>query len=437
MNKHEEKKQAKALTMTILTGFAIFATLFGAGNFMFPLILGMVAGKQSLLASLGFVVTAVVLPLMGLVGSFLFEGDYKAFFYRLGVFPGAALIALCMFIIGPGAVLPRIVHLSYEMLHPFTPWMSLFIFSLLFSMITFLLTYQPTRLIDILGRYITPIKLLFVGALITLGFVKGNELLPSSLPNFELFSTAMLEGYGTLDLLGTIFFGSVFLAVIKKNLGAHTQHDVKELTKKGLYASLIGGLILSLGYIGMIFLGAYQGAGLEGLNGAQVLSAVSIRSVGMNFCLLAAIAFIIACLATMIALSTVIADYIKTELTGNKISFISSLVIVLAGVIVFSLLDLSQLMKYSIDAGFILYPVLIMLTLCNVGYKLFDFKPVKVPVAIVFAVTLFAWFGGFQKAHSFLCPLHAPAVSGMVTDENIKDSSFDGEIIDDDGASQA
>lgn len=447
MNKLEEKQQNKSLTMTIVTGFAIFTTLFGAGNFMFPPTLGMVAGQSSLLAALGFVVTAVLLPLTGLVGSFLFDGDYKAFFGRLGRIPGTVLIALCMFIIGPGFVLPRIIHLCYEMLHPFTPWMNLFIFSLVFSCITFLLSYRPTKLIDILGRYITPIKLFFVGALIVLGFLKGKELTPSTLSTAELFGKSMLEGYGTLDLLGTIFFGSVFLSIIRKNLGATDTHDVRQLAKRGLIASLIGGSILAVVYVGMIFLGAYQGAGLEGLNPAQILSAISIRVVGMNGGLFAALAFMVACLATMIALSTVIADYIKTELTGNKLGFIPSLIMILAGGIIFSLLDLKQLMAYSIGAGFILYPVLIALTLCNVGYKLFGFKPVKIPVALVFAITLFSWFGGFQKAKDFLCHEQKSVATEMVAENGIEkevvkngtveDETIEDEIVEDDGASQA
>jgi len=427
MNKQEEKQQTTSLTMTVVTGFAIFTTLFGAGNFMFPPTLGIIAGKQSLIAALGFVVTAVILPLMGLVGSFLFEGDYKAFFYRLGKIPGAGLIALCMFIIGPGFVLPRIIHLCYEMLHPFAPWMNLVVFSLVFSLVTFALSYRPTKLIDILGRYITPIKLFFVGTLILLGFLKGKDLSESVLPTAELLGRSMLEGYGTLDLLGTIFFGSVFLDIFKKNLDDTSALDIKKLAKSGLIASLIGGSILAVVYAGMIFLGAYQGAGLEGLDPAQILSAISIRVVGMNGGLFGAFALMVACLATMIALSTVIGKYIQTELMGNRIDFIPSLVTILAGGIIFSLLDLKQLMAYSIAAGFILYPVLIALTVCNVCYKLFGFKPVKVPVAIVLAITLFSWFGGIEKTKNFFFPSQEPVVEMVVENE----------IIEDDGASQA
>lgn len=75
------------LVLTIVTGFAIFTMLFGAGNFMFPPKLGIIAGQKTLMASISFALTAVLLPMMGLVGVFLFEGNYNAFFNRLAGFP--------------------------------------------------------------------------------------------------------------------------------------------------------------------------------------------------------------------------------------------------------------------------------------------------------------------------------------------------------------
>jgi LIVCS family branched-chain amino acid:cation transporter len=328
------------------------------------------------------------------------------------------------------------------MLHPFIPMMSLLVFALIFSLATFLLAYRPTKLIDILGRYIMPIKLFFVGLLIVLGFVKGSELAVSTMSNADLLGKSMFDGYGTLDLLGTIFFGSVYLNIFKKNLGVRETYDVKELAKKGLIASLVGGSILAVVYTGMIFLGAYQGAGLEGLDQAAILSAISIRVVGIYGGLFGALALMVACLATMIALSTVIADYINTELTRNRLGFIPSLVIILAGGIIFSLLDLKQLMVYSNIAGFILYPVLITLTLCNVCYKIFGFKPVKIPVLIVFLATLFFHFDGVQATKDLLYPDHEYVVTEMVIkdvpeQDIVEDEIVEDEIIEDDGASQA
>lgn len=381
------------LVLTVVTGFAIFTMLFGAGNFMFPPKLGIIAGQKTLMAAIAFALTAVLIPMMGLVGVFLFEGDYNAFFNRLGRGMGSLMIALCMFIIGPGFILPRIVNLCHKMISPFVD-INLLYFSILFASLTFLMSYRPTRLIDVLGYFITPIKLTFVGILIFLGFYKGTELIYTDIPDGELIKQSLLYGYGTLDLLATIFFGSIILDIFRKNLGEQDTKNVKSLIQRGLASSAIGGSLLALIYIGLSFLGAYHGAGLEMLDEGQLLSAISIKIMGSSGAFFGALAIMVACLATMIALSTVIAEYVQKNIAHKSISFIQSLIILLVITVAFSLLGLVKLMQMSLTAAYILYPVLITLTICNMAYKLFGFKPVKTPVFMVLAISTFIGLGG-------------------------------------------
>ena len=299
--------------LTIVTGFSIFTMLFGAGNFMVPPKLGMLAGQKSLLASLGFMITGVVLPIVGLMGSFLFEGDYRTFFFRIGAIPGSILIAACMFITGPGLVLPRILNICFEMLHPFIPSMTLFGYAIFMSLVTFTLAYRPTKLIDILGYFITPIKLSLIAVLIFLGFYFGHDLIHVDISNADLFGKSLLSGYQTLDLLAIVFFGSVILDAFRNNLDAQEAGDMRKLIKRGLMASLVGGCILAPVYVGLTFLGAYHGAGLEGLNEAQILSTISFRIIGTSGGFFAAIALVVACLATMIALQPLLVNTFKKK----------------------------------------------------------------------------------------------------------------------------
>lgn len=404
------------LVLTIAAGFAIFTMFFGAANFMLPPTLGIMAGQNTLIASLAFTLTAVLLPMLGLVGIFLFEGNYNTFFGRLGVIPGNLMIALCMFIIGPGFVLPRIVNLCFEMLSPFIPF-NLFVFSIAFALLTFALSFRPTKLIDILGFFITPIKLTFVGFMIILGLVKGTELIHSDIPIGKLIGESLFYGYGTLDLLAAIFFGSIILEVFRKNLGGEQIKNHKFLIKHGLIAAAIGGSLLALIYIGLSFLGAYYGAGLEGLNEGQILSAISIRVIGNSGAFVGALAIMIACLATMIALSTVIGEYIQHNLAKNKIGFIPSLIIILALTVVLSLLGLTTLMKMSLKMAFILYPVLIALTVCNMAYKLFGFKPIKTPVFVVLLLSTFVGLGGIEFCKQCLERYVQPALQQQQTEK--------------------
>lgn len=387
-------KQASSLTL--IAGFSVFTMLFGAGNFMVPPSVGIFAGQKSLLAASAFMITAVILPLIGLLGMFLFGGDYRAYFNRLGTVMGTVLIALCMFIIGPGLVLPRIVNVCFEMLSPFVPGMSLLVYSILLAMITFFLAYKPSRLLDVLGYVITPIKLTFVAIIILLGLYAGKDVIVSSVTTAEVFGKSLLFGYETLDLLGTLFFGSVIVSVLRKNLGDAVLHDKKTLLRIGAVSSLIGGSLLAVVYVGLMYLGAYHGAGLEGYNQAQILSKISLRVVGPYGGFFGALALMIACLATMIALATVITEYTQREIVRNRLSYVPCLILILISTVILSLLGLQKLMNFSRDLAFILYPVLITLTFCNIAYKMWGVKTVKLPVYAVLLGSLFIKFDGVE-----------------------------------------
>lgn len=381
--------------LVLVTGFAIFTMLFGAGNFMLPPKLGIIAGDRTWLAVSSFIITAVFLPILGLICSFLFQGDYKAFFYRMGEIPGAMTIGLCMLIIGPGLVMPRIVNLCYTMLEPFVPNLSLLVFSILFSILTFALAYKPGRFIDILGYLITPIKLLFVGGLIILGLMSGSPAVTTSISSGKLILESLLYGYNTLDLLGTVFFGSVILESFEKNqIGQKL--SMKTLIKDGIIASCIGALILSIVYFGMSLLGTFHGEGLFMSDEAQTLSAISIRIVGSKGGFIGACALMVACLATMIALSTVVAEYIQKQILRGTVNFPISLILMLIVNIIVAQLGLTSLMEFSAMLTQILYPVLVTLTLCNMAYKIFGFKPVKIPVYSVLLISIFVTVGVYE-----------------------------------------
>ncbi len=164
---------------TVSTGLAIFSMLFGAGNLMYPLQVGMTSGDKIIWGIGCFILTAVILPVMGFVGMILFNGDYQSFFYRLGRPVGSAAIFLCMLVIGPLIAIPRITTLSHTMIAPFlagTPlgtitYFSSCIFALLFLGITFLVTYRENRIMSILGTIISPLLLLSLAIIIIKGLL--------------------------------------------------------------------------------------------------------------------------------------------------------------------------------------------------------------------------------------------------------------------------
>jgi len=378
-------------SLIVTTGLAIFTMLFGAGNLMFPLKVGIESGTKLPFGITGFVLTAVLMPILGLVSSLLFHGDYQAFFNRLGKIPGSLLIFCCMFAIGPMLIMPRIVAFSYEIAKPHLPAnISLLFFSIIFVTGIFIFTYRPSKLITLLGSIIGPFKLGLLAIIIIKGLFSGGQLVQVDTTILQVFLKSLVYGYNTLDLLGTIFFGSVIYSILQSNLAADPTAPTRNILHTAISGALIGASILGIVYVAMSFLGAFHGTDLAACNEGEIFSTVCFRIIGSGGALLTAVAVVLACFSTMIALSAVLSEYISQNLSGNTLTYVQSLLITLGLTLIPANLGLSTILHASMPFIKIIYPVLIALTLCNTAYKLFGFKPVRIPVLITFVGTILA-----------------------------------------------
>ena len=381
----------------VSTGLAIFSMLFGAGNLMYPLQVGMESGSLTMYGMLGFLCTAVLLPIAGLVGMLLFDGEIKSFFHRLGSAAGNILLLTSVLIIGPIIAIPRITTLSHTMMAPFLPTIlqtvtpfSSFLFACLFLGITFLATFRENSIVNILGRVISPLLLMSLMIIIATGFFKASFIVEAQYSALDSFKTNFIRGYETLDLLGAIFFGSIVLTILKHTVGSGL--NPRTLATVGLKSGIIGVSLLGVVYAGMSMLGAYHGHGLEHSNAGELFRAVSFNVLGNYGALLIGTAVLMACLSTSIALSAVVAEYAQEVIFRKRISYVSSLIAVLLASMPLSIFGLSHVLKLT--GGpivYIGYPVIIALTFCNIAYKLWGFKPVKVPVFIAFTVALISY----------------------------------------------
>lgn len=391
----------------VTTGLAIFSMFFGAGNLMFPLQVGVETGTNVGWGIFGFLITAACLPVMGLLSMILFDGDYKAFFYRLGLPTGSMFILLCMIIIGPLIAIPRIVTLSHVMIAPFIPItllqtitpLSSFIFSLIFLGTTFLLTYRENNIVDILGYVISPLLLISLTIIIIKGYLYAGTAAVNTQPISDILWRNITRGYETLDLLGGIFFSSIVLTILRKTVGRQVEYNPRALALIGLKAGTLGVGLLALVYIGMSMLGVYYGQDIDisFVNSGEIFSLVSKRVLGDHGALVIATAVLMACLSTSIALSAVIGEYIQYEISKNTMNYVPSVAIGLLASIPLSTAGLDHVL--TLTGGpitYIGYPVIIVLTICNILYKLFDFKPVKLPVFLTFLVVLVSYLRYFN-----------------------------------------
>ncbi len=387
-------------THIISIALAIFSMLFGAGNLIYPLAVGRDAGPLTFFGMLGFLITSVFLPLAGLIGMILFNGDYKPFFNRLGKIPGALLILASMLIIGPVIAIPRIVTLSHTMIAPFIPLAFLqsintyssFVFGLIFLGITFLAAFRENKIVDILGKFIAPALLISLIVIITQGIFSATTATTAISDAFSLFKTNFIRGYETLDLLGTIFFTSIVITILKNTFG--TEYKPHALAAIGFQAGTIGVALLGFVYIGMSILGAFHGHGLAEAHAGELFRAISFNVLGSGGAAIIGTAVLMACLSTSIALSAVVAEYTQHTIFNDKISYVLALITILLASLPLSTFGLGSVL--ALTAGpivYIGYPILIVLTFCNIGYKLFGFEPVKLPVlaTLIIATITYIW----------------------------------------------
>ncbi len=389
----------KPFSHILTVGLAVFSMFFGAGNLMYPLRVGLHSGANNAYGIIGFILTAVCLPLAGLIAMILFDGNYEEFYKRLGSKVGRLAIFICMIVIGPMIAIPRIVTVSHAMIAPFIPVaflqnvnpQSSFIFALIFLGITFIATYRENRIVDLLGMVISPILLASLMVIIVKGLFSAERIVPIATTPWDAFKTNFIRGYETLDLLGGIFFSSIVIHILKNTVGGMVGMNRNRLALIGLKAGTLGVSLLAIIYVGMSILSMYHGHGLSG--SGDLFKTLAYNVLGSNGAFLIGTSVLMACFSTSIALGAVVAEYFQVNVFNRKISYEFSLLIVLLLCIPLSTFGLDYVA--NLTGGplvYIGYPAIIMLTLCNIGYKLFGFKPVKAPVAATFIFALISYF---------------------------------------------
>lgn len=372
----------------IATGLAMFSMFFGAGNVVFPLLVGIDTTDQNFYAILGLLITAVGVPFLGLISMTLFDGDYKTYFNRIGKVPGFIVAALIMGLIGPFGALPRCIALSYSTTEMFFPGMSLELFSLISCVVIFLLTFKKNQIVDILGYYLTPLLLLSLAIIIVKGIIFSPSSPASDLSPNEAFSLGFFQGYQTMDLLGAFFFSSVVIACLKPDQMSEEGKHRRILKLMG-QASIIGAVLLSVIYIGFSYVSAFNADSLIGTDKDKILGQASLLILGPTAGILSSIAVALACLTTAIALACVFAEFLHYDITFGKVGYIPSLIITLVISYFVSIMNFNQIVAFLAPVLEILYPALIVLAFMNILYKLFDVKMIKIPVALTLLATIF------------------------------------------------
>lgn len=371
---------------TILTaGFAMFSMFFGSGNLVFPLLVGKESLDQYPIAILGFVVTAVLVPFLGLLGMILFDGNYRAYFDKMGRIPAFLLIASILMLIGPFGVVPRCITVAYGGINLLLPSLPFALFSLVFCGIIIACIWTKSRIVDIIGLFLTPFKLGGIIILILFGLWFGESALPSTLSTSHAFTNALLKGYQTMDLMAAFFFSSAIVYYLRTHL--LQGEDTKTLAKMSIGASGIGALLLTLVYIGFVGLGAKYAPHLQDSQPEHLLVAIGGQALGYFAKPIIAIILAVGCLATAVILSTLFVEFLETDVAKERLQRSQSIFITMAITFVISLLGFSKLMVILGTILDVAYPALIALAIMNIVSKITPYNHTQLAFWVVLIIS--------------------------------------------------
>ncbi|PJD97487.1 MAG: hypothetical protein CK425_02345 [Parachlamydia sp.] len=385
----------KQRSHVLAAGLALFSMFFGAGDLIWPLILGGASGDKNFFAMVGLIFTGVSLPLLGLIAMVLFEGNYRAFFERAGKVPGVILIFVIQAILGPLGSIPRLYTLSFATLKPYLPdGITLLSFSVLASAIVFLFTIKKRRIIDLLGLILTPILLLSLGAILLLGFINHPTPEVMSIAPTEAFVNGLNVGYNTLDLIASFMFAPFVLShFMRKQEDLNPLSARKEIFAQMLKASLLAAGLLSAMYVGLTYVASYYTPLLaEGHLPEERLSGIAMHLLGTQGAFISCLSIAMACLTTAIPLTSICGEYIKQDLLKGKGGDVFPILLTLGISGAIANLGFTGIANMLSPILQILCPGLIVLSILNIIYKLYDRKLTRVPVFAAFGISTLGHF---------------------------------------------
>lgn len=343
-------------------GLALFAMFFGAGNLIFPPHLGTNAGHEWFIGFLCFFIADVGLALVAIL-SMIKSGDVsiQGVTKKLGTVPSVIINTLIVLCIGPFLAIPRTAATTFEMgVMPIFPQINSWVFGAIFFGLVLLFTIRPSGVVDVIGKYLTPILVACLLAMIILGFVHPiGEI--SDVTNFETVREGVMAGYQTMDVLASIVFVIIIISAAKDKGYTETKDTMSVVIKSSIFAAVA----LFIIYGGLAFLGATTSAGgFEGYNQTGLVVAITQSLIGSYGVLVLAIIVFFACLTTAIGLVSSCASYFA-ELTNGKVSYTKVVILTVAFSYIVSNFGISTIISIAAPILSLLYPVVLVMIVLN------------------------------------------------------------------------
>lgn len=379
---------------SLMVGVALFSMFFGAGNLILPPLLGLQAGDQSVPAMVGFLVTAIGLPVAGIVTVAL-AGTARELAGRVhprfaSLFVGAVYLS-----IGPFLAIPRTSTTAFEMIIPLLPegvsaTAALLVFSVVFFAVAYLMAMHPSSITRLLGRVTGPALIALIVVVVVSSVVAPTGEVAAAQAPYDGGAAIQgaLTGYQSMDLLASMTFGLVIAETIR-GLGVKEPRGVaREVSRAGVVAGLLMGLI----YCGLAWVGASLGTVMpDAANGASLLAKSAELHFGVAGTAVVAAIFLLACLNVCIGLITCCGTYFA-ETYGvdapaaagplRRVPYRAWVLAFAAFSCVLSNFGLNAILAFSVPLLGALYPMAIVLVVLGLFHRACDENPQVWPWAV-------------------------------------------------------
>jgi len=370
----------------LLIAFALFSLFFGAGNLLLPPLLGYKAGSDWFFVAIGFMITAVFIPIVGIIAHAKLQGTL--FDFGKKVSPRFSFIyCILIYIIAIAIPSPRTAAATHEIaIAPAFGADSLLTSTVYFSLVLVFVINRST-IVNLIGKFLTPIIFGMLLLVISIGFLSSE--MSTQTPIFKApLASGILEGYQTFDAIGAVVVGAVIIISINQ-LSSATFKAKKELIIK---SGLLAGFGLFLVYAGLIATGAYYSSEIKvvgelnaDMQRAQLLGNITTSSLGKFGNSVLSILISLACFTTAVGIVTGASDYFKGLCNDSNLVYtVTAIVSCIAGVAV-GQLDFNSIIVIAVPILLFIYPITIALIFLNV-------LPEKIASSLVFRAVILVTF---------------------------------------------
>jgi LIVCS family branched-chain amino acid:cation transporter len=382
---------------TLITALALFSLFFGAGNLILPPLLGFRSGALWWLVTLGFCLSAVLIPILGILAHAKLQGTI--FDFGRKVSPTFSLVySFIIYAISISLPSPRTASVTHEMaIQPFFDTPSL-LTSLIYFSLVFVFVMNRSKILDILGKLLTPAIILILLLIIGTAVFSYLPVRPPGLQIGETgsifgdmvfvnpFSDGILEGYQTFDAIGAVVVGGVIIVSINLKGKDAPYAEKKNLIRR---AGWLAGLGLFLIYAGLILTGALMhGEFNSEISRTALLNGISIETLGNAANLFLSVLVSLACFTTAVGIVTGTSDFVRARFNNSRQAYLLTAIIGCLLGIAMGQFDVGYIIAVALPALMFIYPITIVLIVLNVMPE--RFASITIFKAVVITTVIFS-----------------------------------------------